>query len=97
MPNEIPIDHSLSCGVGAKDGTGPEQHLPTMPDPSRDRSGQGSDVPTMPDPLEDPARGQRLPTDPDPTTNKPPKINDPLPRDGENGEDVVPGTERIVA
>jgi hypothetical protein len=44
----------------------------------------------MPDPANDPERGQQLPTDPDPA-QKPPRINDPLPNDTEDG-----GLERIA-
>jgi hypothetical protein len=61
----------------------PGDDLPTMPDPSRDNPQGGPHLPTMPDPVHDPDKGQQLPTDPDPSTGAPPRIDDPPPDDAE--------------
>jgi hypothetical protein len=83
--NHDPREKQFMTDTTNKMKNDPESDLPAMPDPSKRNPESGTHLPTMPDPLNDPERGQRLPTDPDPT-EPPTRINDPLPRNNENGD-----------
>ena len=72
-----------------QNGPDREEHLPTMPDPSKNVPESGRHLPTIPDPLADPQRTQWLPTQPDPS-RKPRSIDDPRPVDGSDVDDEEP-------